>query len=248
MTRAPFRRRTGHHAHIGVVGPTRTSVPSASPVPPIGTRVEASSRLPDSTRSSGKRAAWTSTEPGLDGLHDVRVMTGTMGPTGSGQTTQESRSGRQSGMGEPIRRQRLGQLSIFARRFFPSATSPFSLRGRGGPDRPARAERPGRGDLDGHARVKIEQCAPVFHSGLCKDISGQVGQAELRGPRPGLLGLAPRLVQPHQSLARLGEVDLVRFTNQRWTPAVPGSQRPRAARRRRTSPGPRATRRPVPWR
>ncbi len=35
-------------------------------------------------------------------------------------------------------------------------------------------------------------------SGPCKDICGQVGQAELRGPRPGLVGLAPRLVQPPQ--------------------------------------------------
>jgi hypothetical protein len=44
--------------------------------------------------------------------------------------------------------------------------------------------------------------------GLCEGICRQVGQAELLVPWPGLLRLAPRRVQPHQSLARVGVFSL----------------------------------------
>jgi hypothetical protein len=55
-----------------------------------------------------------------------------------------------------------------------------------------------------HSRVPVSLLAG--RSGLCDDVCRQLGQAQLRGPHSGLLRLAPRLVQPHQPLARRDEI------------------------------------------
>jgi hypothetical protein len=84
------------------VGPKRASTPSAAPVPPNGARGAASPRLPGSCRPSGKQAAWTSTESGLDDLHALRLRTGTMWPADSGRTAPGSMIGRRGGTGEAV--------------------------------------------------------------------------------------------------------------------------------------------------
>ena len=82
----------------------RARVPSAAPVPPERGRGAASFRLLDSTRASGRRAAWTSTERSLDRFHVLRLMTGTMSPAGSGRTAPGSMIARRSKRGKSVRR------------------------------------------------------------------------------------------------------------------------------------------------
>ena len=56
MARAPFRRRMGHHARVGVVGPTRASVDSTAPNPHIGASESTNLQFPIPSHALAEQA------------------------------------------------------------------------------------------------------------------------------------------------------------------------------------------------
>jgi hypothetical protein len=82
----------------------RASVPSATPVPPLGARGSASSRSPDSARASAERAARPATERGPSVLGLLHLAATTLGPPGPGRTAPRSMIARRGGTGDAVSR------------------------------------------------------------------------------------------------------------------------------------------------
>src|SRR5205814_153405 len=89
------------------------------PVPPNGARGAPSPRMPDSSRASGKQAAWTSPQRGLHGLRILRLMTAMMRPADSGLTATESMILGRDGAGDAIRRAGVSAVLASDKRQYP---------------------------------------------------------------------------------------------------------------------------------